>query len=75
MSDSELHKALAEKHRANREQRILSIKRWVRYLQDEPPEVWGPQQNRLINAQLRSARDTGLDAAHYRRVDQAGRDP
>lgn len=74
MSDSELRDALADKHERNREQRIESVKHWVRFIENNPPEVWGAQQNRLVDSQLRSARESGLDADHYRRVERAGRD-
>lgn len=74
MSDSELLDALAAKHERDREQRIKSIKHWVRFIKDNPPEIWGSQQNKLVNSQLQSARETGLKAEHYRRVEEAGRD-
>lgn len=74
MSDSELLDALDDKHERNREERIQSIKHWVQFIKDNPPEVWGPQQNKLINSQLQSARDSDLDAEHYQRIEQAGRD-
>lgn len=71
MTDSEELDALAEKHERNRERRIQAVERWVEYIEEHPPEVWGPQQNRLVNSQLESARETGLDAEHYRRVEAA----
>lgn len=74
MSDSELRDRLEAKHRRNREERIEAIKHWVDYIRANPPGVWGPQQNRLVDSQLESARETGLDAEHYRRVDRANRD-
>ena len=36
-------------------ERIEAIKRWVEYIQTEPPEVWGPQQNVIVNAQAEAA--------------------
>jgi hypothetical protein len=45
-----------------------AIRRWVEFIEEHPPEVWGPQQNRLIESQLQSARESGLDAEHYRRI-------
>lgn len=59
MSDSNEPDALEEKLERNREQRIQAVKRWVRYLKEHPPEVWGEQQNRLVNSQLESARRSG----------------
>lgn len=72
MSDSNELDALAEKHERIREQRIEAVKRWVEYIKEHPPEVWGPQQNRVVNSQLQAARESGLDAEHYRRVRDAG---
>lgn len=74
MSDSDLREALDAKHERNHEQRIEAIKFWIEYIEDNPPEIWGPQQNRLVDSQLRSARESGLDAELYRRVERAGRD-
>lgn len=73
MSDSELLDALDEKHEENRKQRIAAIKHWVQFIEENPPTVWGPQQNALVDSQLRSARELDLDAVHYRRVERAGR--
>ena len=74
MSDSDELDALEAKHERNREQRIEAVKRWAEYIKDNPPEVWGPQQNKVVNAQLEAARESGLDADHYRRVRNAGED-
>lgn len=74
MTDSNLLERLADEKQRNRAQRLSAIKRWVRYIENHPPEVWGPQQNALIDSQLRSARESGLDADHYRHIDQASRD-
>lgn len=74
MSDSELREALAAQHARNRDRRIEGVKHWVRFIEETPPEVWGPQLNRFIDSQLRSARESGLEAEHYRRVDRAGRE-
>jgi len=63
---------LAARRERNDEQRIEAVKRWVAYIQEQPAESWGDQQNRLVNSQLESARQSGLDAEHYRRVDRAG---
>ena len=65
---------LAEKHERNREQRIAEIKRWVTYIQENPPDVWGPQLNSLIESQLEAAQQSGVSAAQRERVRAAGRD-
>lgn len=74
MSDSNEPDALAVKHEQNREQRVEAVKRWVEYIREHPAEEWGEQQNRLVNSQLESARESGLDVEHRRQVDEAGRD-
>lgn len=58
----------------DRDRRIAAVKRWVAYIREQPPETWGAQQNRLVNEQLESARESGLDAEHRQRVERAGRD-
>lgn len=78
MIDSEARDTLDEKQEQVREQRLESIKRWIEFIEEHPSEVWGPQQNALINSQLKSARESGLDAEHFQRVRRAGcdrRDP
>jgi hypothetical protein len=60
--------ALAAKHETNREARFDAVERWVAYIREQPPEVWGPQQNDLIEAQLQSARETDLSVEHQRFV-------
>lgn len=71
MSDSNVRDRLDAKHKRNDEQRIEAIKRWASYIESAPPEEWGPQLNKLVNAQIQSARDSQLPAEHYRRVSEA----
>jgi len=68
MPDSNQSDRLAAKHARNRQTRLEGIKRWVEYIQANPPEVWGPQQNELVDTQLESARETDLTAEHERRI-------
>lgn len=74
MTDSNRRDALDRKHDRNREQRIQGIKRWVEYIREHDPDAWGAQQNRLVDSQLESARQSDIDAEHRRRVEQASRD-
>lgn len=60
--------SLEEKQRHNRKQRIEAVKRWVAYIQSEPPEVWGPQQNAIVESQLDAAQSAELSADHKQRV-------
>ncbi|RQG95020.1 hypothetical protein [Natrarchaeobius oligotrophus] len=69
MSDSNARKRLDAKHEHNREQRIEGIKRWVEYLESEPPETWGPQQNAVVNDQLDAAQSGQTSADHQQHVE------
>ena len=40
---------------AARAPRFDAVVRWAEYIQDNPPEVWGPQQNAVVNGKLDSA--------------------
>ena len=68
MSDSNAREHLDAKHERNREQRIEGIKRWVEYIESEPPETWGPQQNAVVNDQLDAAQSVGTPASHQQHV-------
>lgn len=67
MNDSE-RADLEAKHERNRRERLEGVERWAEYIRDHPPEVWGPQQNAVVNAQIESARESGVSAKHRRRV-------
>jgi hypothetical protein len=68
MSDSNVPDPLDAKHEQNRQQRLEAVKRWVEYIESEPPERWGPQQNTVVNDQLEAAQCVQTSAAHYQRV-------
>lgn len=70
--DSETRDDLAAKHEHNREQRLDAVYRWVEYVENNPPEVWGEQLNRLIESQLEAARAADVDPETYERVRRAG---
>jgi len=55
MNDSNAPEHLDAKDVRSREQRIEGIKRWIEYIESEPPETWGPQQNAIVNDQLDAA--------------------
>lgn len=59
---------LADRREQNRRDGLESVYRWVEYIQNNPPEVWGPQQNRIVESQLESARETDLSVEHEREV-------
>ncbi len=71
MTDSDERNRLVEKHDRNRGQRLQAVKRWARYIRTHPAERWGPQQNRLVNAQLQAAREADLSVEHRQRIDEA----
>jgi len=72
MADSD--DPLTDKHERNRTQRIEEIERWVEYIRDNPPEVWGAQLNTLIESQIEAARKSGVSAEQRERVRDAGRE-
>lgn len=74
MTNSQTRDTLDEKRDRNRQQRLTAIKRWVEYIETHDPDVWGEQQNKLIDSQLESARESDIDVEHRQRVAQAGRD-
>ena len=68
MVDSNRSDQLDAKHEQNAQERLEGVQRWVEYIRENPPDVWGPQQNRLVNSQLQSARETELSSEHEQRV-------
>ncbi|TKX45433.1 hypothetical protein EXE41_11905 [Halorubrum sp. SD690R] len=36
--------------------------RWAEYTKAQPPEVWGPQQNAVVNGQIESAQAVDVSA-------------
>lgn len=74
MSDSNTRDELKAKHEQNRQQRVKSIKRWVEFIKTHDADEWGDQQNRLVDSQLESARQSDIDIEHRRRVARAGRE-
>lgn len=74
MSDSPVRDRLDEKHEHVHERRIEAVKRWVEYIQSEPVDVWGSQQNAVVNGQLEAAQDVGVSAAHQQHVEDVAAD-
>lgn len=72
MTDSDGPEAPDAERERDRE-RIEGVKRWVRHIQETRPEVWGPEQNAVVNAQVEAARAAGLDAEHRLRVESVAR--
>lgn len=74
MSDSNTCDDLEAKHEQNRQQRAKRIKRWVEFIKTHDADEWGDQQNRLVDSQLESARQSDIDIEQRRRVARAGRE-
>jgi hypothetical protein len=72
MTDSDPLEELRAKHERNREQRLDAVKAWAAYVKEQPVEVWAPQQNRLIDSQLETARQS--EAGPRLRIEDAKRD-
>jgi len=68
MNDSNAPEHLDAKDEGNREQRIEGIKRWIEYIESEPPKTWGPQQNAIVNDQLDTAQSVQTSASHQQHV-------
>ncbi|GAA0280394.1 hypothetical protein [Halobacterium noricense] len=68
MTDTDERKQLDEKHERVRERRIEGVKRWVEYIKSEPVDVWGPQQNAVVNSQLEAAQEAAVSVAHQQHV-------
>lgn len=74
MSISNHLEELRAKHERNREARLEAVREWARYVREQPVEVWGPQQNALIDSQLESAQASDIDIEHRLRVEAATED-
>jgi hypothetical protein len=68
MDDSNAPEYLDAKDERNHEQRIEGIKRWIEYIESEPPETRGPQQNAIVNVQLDAAQSVQTSASHQQHV-------
>jgi hypothetical protein len=42
--------------------RYKQVIRWTEYIKSQPPEVWGPQQNAVVNGQIESAQAVDVSA-------------
>ena len=51
---------LEEKKKRNQENRKEFVKIWAKYVKEHDDKEWSKQQNKIINSQLKSARETEL---------------
>ena len=42
--------------------------RWAEYIKEHSPEVWGPQQNAVVNGQIESAKTVDVSADDKKRI-------
>lgn len=52
----------------DRPPRYGRVRRWVAYIRDNPPDIWGPQQNAVVDGQLESAQAIDRDATDEQRI-------
>ena len=48
--------------------RYEQVIRWAEYIPEQPPEVWGPQQNAVVNGQIESAQAVNVSAEDAKRI-------
>jgi len=65
-NDSE---TLEEKHARNDAERLRQVKQWAEYVRTHPDEDWGRQVNKLVNAQIESARHHDTETQQRSRAD------
>jgi len=44
------------------------VMQWAEYIKAQPPEVWGPQQNAVVNGQIESAQAVDVSAEDRKRI-------
>jgi hypothetical protein len=53
--------------------RYEQVIRWAEYIKTHPPEVWGPQQNAVVNGQIESAQAVDVSAEDRKRIREFAR--
>jgi len=48
--------------------RYEQVIRWAEYIKEQPPEVWGPQQNAVVNGQIESAQAVDVSVEDKKRI-------
>ena len=48
--------------------RYEQVIRWAEYIKAHPPDVWGPQQNAVVNGQVESAQAVDVSAEDKKRI-------
>ncbi|RLM71409.1 hypothetical protein DVK05_01195 [Halorubrum sp. Atlit-8R] len=70
MSDSQTPKegSAGSDDGPERPPRYEQVIRWAEYINTQPPEVWGPQQNAVVNGQIESAQAVDMSAEEKKRI-------
>ena len=68
MSDSRTPQEPLENDDRERPPRYEQVIRWAEYINEQPPVVWGPQQNAVVNAGIESAQAVEVSAADRKRI-------
>ena len=55
--------------------RYEQVIRWAEYVKEQPPEVWGPQQNAVVNGQIESAQAVDVSAEEKKRIREFADEP
>ena len=50
--------------------RYEQVIRWAEYIKEQPPEVWGPQQNAVVNGQIESAQAVDVSVDDKKRIQE-----
>jgi len=53
--------------------RYEQVIRWAEYVKEQPPEVWGPQQNAVVNGQIESVQAVDVSAEDKKRIREFAR--
>ena len=53
--------------------RYEQVIRWAEYIKANPPGVWGPQQNAVVNGQIESAQAVDVTAEEKKRIREFAR--
>ena len=53
--------------------RYEQVIRWAEYIRAHPSEVWGPQQNAVVNGQIESARAVDVSPENRKRIREFAR--
>ncbi|OYR62292.1 hypothetical protein DJ83_05665 [Halorubrum ezzemoulense] len=48
--------------------RYEQVIRWAEYIKTQPPQVWGPQQNAVVNGHIESAQAADVSVEEKKRV-------